>query len=67
MTTAYISSNNNDPDQQEKVVRGEKQIVFIGPELLMLNLTLRDMLRTPIYKRNLVAFVVDEVHCVTKW
>ena len=43
------------------------QIVFIGPELLMMNPTWRDMLMTPIYKRNLVAFVVDEVHCVTKW
>ena len=24
------------------------------------------MLRTPVYKTNLVAFVVDEVHCVPK-
>ena len=67
MSTAYLSSENSDPDQQGKVLRGEMQIVFIGTELLMLNPTWRDMLMTPIYKRNLVAFVVDEVHCVTKW
>ena len=30
----------------------------------MLNLTWRDRLRTCIYKRNLVAFVID---CVIKW
>ena len=67
MSTAYLSSENSDPDQQRKGLRGQMQIVFIGPELLMLKLTWRDMLRTPIYKRNLVAFVVDEVNCVTKW
>ena len=53
MSTAYLSSENSDPDQQGKVLRGEMQIVFIGPELLMLNPTWRDMLMTPIYKRNL--------------
>ena len=65
MSTAYLS--NSDPGQQGTVLRGEMQIALIGPEIFMLNLTCGDMLRTRIYKRNLVAFVVDEVHCVTKW
>ena len=27
----------------------------------------RDILQSPIYQQNLVAFVVDEAHCVIKW
>ena len=57
----------NDHAQEEKVIRGEVQIVFVGPELLLLNAKWRQMLRTPVYKSNLVAFVVDEAHCITKW
>lgn len=57
----------DDRGQREKVLGGEVQIVYIGPEMLLLNTTWREMLRTPVYKSNLVAFVVDEVHCVTKW
>ena len=67
LSAAHISSKVYDRFQQEKILRGEVQIVFIGPELLMLNVTWREMLRTHVYKSNLVAFVVDEVHCVTKW
>ena len=62
-----MSSQSDDKGQQETVLRGEAQIVFIGPELLLKNATWREMLRTPIYRTNLVAFVIDEVHCVTKW
>lgn len=57
----------NDRAQQERILRGEVQVLYIGPELLMLNTVWRDMLTTPVYKENLVAFVVDEAHCVAKW
>lgn len=57
----------DDRIQRERVLRGEVQIIFIGPEMLMRNTTWREMLRTPVYQSNLVAFVIDEVHCVTKW
>ena len=57
----------DDRIQRERVLRGEVQIIFIGPEMLMQNTTWREMLRTPVYQSNLVAFVIDEVHCVTIW
>ena len=60
VSAAYISSETDD-------LRGGVQIVFIGPESLLQNTTWREMLRTPVYKSNLVAFVADEVHCVPKW
>ena len=65
LMAAYLSSEMD--DQHEKILRGEVQVVLIGPELLMLNATWREMLRTPVDRKNLVAFVVDEAHCVTKW
>ena len=63
LKTAYLSSQSDDKGQQETVLSGEAQIVFFGPELLLKNATWREMLLTPIYRTNLVAFV----HCVTKW
>ncbi|KAL5479301.1 hypothetical protein EMCRGX_G022804 [Ephydatia muelleri] len=66
LSAAYLSSEMNDRAQQERILRGEVQVLYIGPELLMLNTLWRDMLTTPVYKENLVAFVVDEAHCVAK-
>ena len=43
------------------------QLVFVSPEVLLTDLHWRDMLMSPVYQENLVAFVVDEAHCVTKW
>ena len=65
LKVAYLSSQSDDKGQQETVLRGEAQIVFFGPELLLKNATWREMLRTPIYRTDLVAFVIDEVHCAT--
>ena len=67
LAATYISSENREDLQLEKILRGEYKILFISPEMLMLNLAMREMLRTTVYKDNLVAFVIDEVHCVTKW
>ena len=50
-----------------QVQEGKFQVVIINPEILILNLSWRQMLRTPIYQTNLVAIVIDEAHCVTKW
>ena len=39
----------------------------MSPESLQTNATWRDMLQSDVYQTNLVAFVVDEAHCVKKW
>ncbi len=43
------------------------QLVFMNPESLMSDSRWRDMLRSPVYRENLVGLVIDEVHCVKKW
>ncbi len=46
---------------------GRYQLFFMSPEMLLRDENWRDMLVCPIYQENLVAFVVDEAHCVKKW
>ena len=46
---------------------GKYQLVFVSSEALLTDLNWRDMLMSPVYQENLVAFVVDKAHCVTKW
>ena len=44
VSAAYISSETDDRAQCEAILRGEVQIVFIGPESLLQNTTWREML-----------------------
>ena len=54
-------------DVKEGVYKGEFQLVFISPELLVHRTHWRKMLSTPIYEQCLKGFIVDEAHCVMKW
>lgn len=49
------------------MMKGKYQLVFMSPESLLLNLQWRRMLCNNTYMTNLIAFVVDEAHCVKKW
>ena len=51
----------------EKIKKGDHQLLFISPEALFASLEWRRMLGGDVYGENLVAFAVDEAHCVTKW
>ena len=52
---------------KQKILRGQHQLVFMSPESLFCNLLWQRMLSTSIYSKNLIAFVIDEAHCVKKW
>lgn len=62
-----MSAENCDREVTKGIHDGEYQLVFISPESIISNLYWREMLRTPVYQENLVAFAVDEAHCVSKW
>ena len=47
----------------KKLVKGDIQIIFSHPEAL-LSKEGRELMKTQVFKRNLVACVVDEAHCV---
>eukprot|EP00731_Ephydatia_muelleri_P028685 Em0020g329a len=67
VVAAYVDADTLlDKEKIKRVHSGQFYLLFISPELLLLNLAFREMLRTPTYMNNIVAFVIDEAHCVTK-
>ena len=68
VTVVCISDlESMDKNFRRKVVNGEHQMVYISPEALFLRTDWRRMLAGDLYRRNLVGFIIDEAHCVTKW
>ena len=60
---AAVSSDTN-PDIKQRILEGNYQLVFISPESLLTVSRWRGMLKDEPYVSGLVAFVVDEAHCV---
>ena len=54
-------------ESKQQILRGQHQLVFMSPESLLCDLVWRSMLSTSIYSKNLIAFIIDEAHCVKKW
>lgn len=67
LKTAFVSAEDCDKEVVKGIHGGEYQLVLISPESIISNLYWREMLRTQVYQQNLVAFAVDEAHCVSKW
>lgn len=67
ISSIHVSEQLADNDI-EAIHEGKYQILFFSPEeLLSDEKPWRDMLLTPGFQENLVAFVIDETHCVKKW
>ena len=60
---------HNDSHLRAKVMGGEPQLLFIGPELLLLHPLWREMVRVPVYVKKLVCFAIlmKHMHCITQW
>lgn len=56
-----------DDARMEEIKKGCYELLFVSPELLLNSSEWRDMLQSPVYKKQLVGVVVDEAHCVKKW
>ncbi len=68
MNAAYVKGDTEgDSTLGEELHEGQYQVVFFSPETLLREEMWRDMLQSEIYQDNVVAFVVDEAHCVKKW
>ena len=66
LSAAFVSGES-DESTLAGVYKGYFQIVLVSPEMLLLNLRCREILRSDIYISKLVAIVVDEAHCITHW
>ena len=65
LSAAHITGDTSKA-MEDEVRRGEFQLVYITPELLLCNSSWRKMLVGECYSERLVAFIVDEAHTV-KW
>ena len=67
ITCAFVGELQDDLDTLKDVKTGKVQLLYISPESLLRNPQWRDMLLCSVYQDNLVAFVVDEAHCIAQW
>ena len=63
----FLGDLQTDEGSYRRIVNGKYQLVILSPENLFYNSSLRDMLLSPTYQDRLVAFVVDEAHCIKTW
>ena len=64
---AEFVAEQSDEEAVKRVLNGQAQLVYISPESIIGNTRFRSMLLSAIYQEHLVAFVVDEAHCVKTW
>ena len=60
--TTYMFGDQRDPVVKEGVIKGEYQIVYFTPELLLVNNKWRKMFVGDIYTSRMRTFVIDEAH-----
>ena len=65
LKAAFVSAEDCDREVIKGIHGGEYQLV-LNP-IIISNLSWREMLWTQVYQQHLVAFPVDEAHCVSKW
>ena len=67
LSADYLGSTQEDPMVIVAATAGKLQCVLATPETLLNNQVVRSMLMSKIYNDNLVAIIVDEAHCISKW
>ena len=71
LSTEFVSHRDSEAQQDssalDRIEKGFCQLVYISPESLLGDNRWREMLRSDVYQKHLVAFCIDEAHCVKKW
>ena len=67
LKAAFVSAEDCDMEVVKGIHGGKCQIMLISPESTISKQYWREMLRAHVYQQNLVAIVIDEAHCVSKW
>ena len=66
LAVGCITQESSD-EERAKVMDGQYQLVLFSPEALLSVRRWRELLQGESYSSRIVAFVVDEAHCVKKW
>ena len=67
ITTEFVGDAQTNEQAVERVINGQVQLVYISPESLLQNRRYRSMLKSRAYQERMIAFVIDEAHCVKFW
>ena len=67
LAACYIAGDQGDEGVKNGVTRGDYQLVFFTPEMLLDKRRWRKVLLGEVYSHLLRVFVVDEAHTVKKW
>ena len=62
-----VHVTKEDEETMLAVMAGNYQLIYISPETLLTDRQWRHVIESPLFQKNLVAFVVDEAHCIKKW
>ena len=66
LAVGCITHESSD-EERAKVKDGQYQLVLFSPEALLTVRRWRELLQGTNYSSRIVAFIVDEAHCVKKW
>ena len=67
ISAEFLGDIQHDVRALQRVKEGEHQLVFLTPENLFHGMGVREVLMSEPFQSNLIAFVVDEAHCIKKW
>ena len=67
LSVEFVGDAQESLEAMNEVEKGRIHLVYTSPESLISNCCCRSMLSSDMYHQNLVAFVIDEVHCVKIW
>ena len=68
VSAVYVSDKKTSSAAvMRSLAAGEYQVIFASPEALFQGTQQRTILCSNAYQENLMAFVIDEAHCVKKW
>ena len=67
LTVEFVGEAQKDIETCSRVVNGDVQLVYISPESLLNTKKYWQMFQTGAYQEKMIAFVVDEAHCVRMW
>ena len=67
ISAEFLGDIQHDARALQRVKEGHHKLVFLTPENLFHGLHIREMLMAESFQSKLIAFVVDEAHCIKKW
>jgi len=60
----FVGEAQKNPAAWKQVIGGQVQLIYISPENIIYNPQYCQMLRSSVYKKNLMGIAVDKAHCI---